>query len=344
MVQIEVYKNMRDVRVLWERLYNNSPIELTPFSSYAYNYNSLQNLFWRFRGYLFKPLFFHCIEDENEALFLLVRNKKKHTLSTMPVYTPVDYSEVLTNTTNLSFLKQAILKIQEINSGYSIQWNSIHDGSLLYMVLSSLPAYVENCVKIEVDSYEKYFSNLSKHQRQNIRTMYNRLASRNISHCLNLYETQIPCEVAKDYRRLLFHRALQRIQARNDLSLKSKFIMRYNALAVRFKNAIIPSGRQNKDIIIFQYCLASKPVAYISGMYSVDKKTFYISQLAGDRKYSEYSPGILMLNEVIKLLLEKGVTTIDITRGDEPYKLAMGGTLHYNYSYTLDSDNLNMLS
>ena len=47
-----------------------------------------------------------------------------------------------------------------------------------------------------------------------------------------------------------------------------------------------------------------------------------------------------MLNESIKILLNEGVTRIDLTRGNEQYKYAMGGTEHYDYQYDLNLDRL----
>ena len=44
--------------------------------------------------------------------------------------------------------------------------------------------------------------------------------------------------------------------------------------------------------------------------------------------------GIVLLDKVIKeLTREEKDCCMDLTRGDEPYKYAMGGVTHYNYCY-----------
>lgn len=342
MISVEKFRNIQDVRPVWDRLYKTSSESLTPFSSYIYAYNCVKALRWRFRGYELCPICFYCKEAEKEAIFLLIENRKKHELTTISVYSPVDYYELLANTTDVSFIKQSVIKIVESFNGYSIRFDSIHENSILHKLFKTLPASEQNCVEIHVDDYDSYFHSLSKHQRQNIRTLYNRLESRHIYHKLEKFSYPIPSGELNAFRRGFFHRRLQRMY--DGMHLKTKVKCYYNAICGWMKDPIIPNNKSlNKDVVIFCYNINSTRVAYIMGIYSRDRKTLYIPRLMGDRRYSEYSPGILMLNEVIKMLAEEGVTTIDLTRGDEPYKLAMGGQIHHNYSYTLDHETINQI-
>jgi len=339
MITLETYRRIQDIRPAWEKLYETSPLPLTPFSSYVYTYNCVQSLRWRFRGYELCPVCFYSKEGEKEAIFLLIENKNKHELTTISVYSPVDYYELLSNTTDLSFVKRSVVKIIELYEDYTIRFDSIHENSILYNLFKTLPSIVQNCVEIPVEDYDSYFRNLSKHQRQNIRTIYNRLENKKSIHKLEKYSYPIPDNALDAFRRGFFQRRLQRIY--RGMHLKTKFKCWYNAICSWIKDPIIPNNTNlNKDVVIFLYKINSICVACIMGMYSKDRKTFFIPRLMGDRRYSEYSPGILMLNEVIKVLADEGVETIDLARGDEPYKFAMGGVYHYNYSFTLNDETI----
>ena len=67
------------------------------------------------------------------------------------------------------------------------------------------------------------------------------------------------------------------------------------------------------------------------GLYNEKHNVVYVPRLSCNIKYLRYDPGILMLNESIKILLNEGIRIIDLTRGDEPYKFAMGGGDRQNY-------------
>lgn len=339
MISITKYTKIEDLQAVYERLYQECPVTLTPFSSYIFNYYSLRALRWRFRGYELSPILYYCTEDKNEAIFLFVKNIGKHELATISAYSPVDYSELITNSNDIRFIKEAIVQIYEMNAGYTIRFDAIHEGSLLHKALKEVPAIEQNCVKIDITSYDQYYSQLSKHQRQNLRTGYNRLSNANMSHELKKITAPFPKEVIKNYKSLFFERRLQRIQP--EMKLKTKFKLFYYALCVRFRDPIVPSLKhQNPDLVTFQYYIGSIMRAFVLGLYSHDKKSFYIVNLVYSKKHSQLSPGILMLNEVVKVLAEEGGETIDLTRGDEPYKLAMGGKVHYNYSFTLNDETI----
>ena len=57
--------------------------------------------------------------------------------------------------------------------------------------------------------------------------------------------------------------------------------------------------------------------------------------------YSRYSPGIVSLNAFIKNLIEfDNVDEIDFTRGNEPYKYAVGGTEHFIETISFKIDKI----
>lgn len=54
-------------------------------------------------------------------------------------------------------------------------------------------------------------------------------------------------------------------------------------------------------------------------------KRVLMPKLAIDVSYSRYSPGILLVQETLKLLMERGMEDFDMCRGDERYKMEVGG-------------------
>ena len=74
-----------------------------------------------------------------------------------------------------------------------------------------------------------------------------------------------------------------------------------------------------------------EPISYVAGLYSENQNCYYVPRLCINNQFSRYSPGIVLLNEVVKVLIDEGVRYFDLMRGDEPYKTAMGGFVHNNY-------------
>ncbi len=53
-----------------------------------------------------------------------------------------------------------------------------------------------------------------------------------------------------------------------------------------------------------------------------------------------YSPGIILINETAKKLeRDCGILNLDLSKGSERYKIAMGGTIYYTYKVKLEQHN-----
>jgi CelD/BcsL family acetyltransferase involved in cellulose biosynthesis len=78
-----------------------------------------------------------------------------------------------------------------------------------------------------------------------------------------------------------------------------------------------------------------KMAGFCAGFTSADGCTS-IPFLAIDSRFSQYSPGGLLITETIRQLINQGrVTSLDLARGDEQYKFTYGGAEHTNYSYDI---------
>lgn len=87
------------------------------------------------------------------------------------------------------------------------------------------------------------------------------------------------------------------------------------------------------DNVVFVLYIENDPAAYMVCFYDEHRPIVYVPRLSANVEYLKYDAGILLLNESIKHLLAEGISVVDLTRGDEPYKYAMGGVTVNNYTF-----------
>jgi predicted N-acyltransferase len=220
--------------------------------------------------------------------------------------------------------------LRDLYPDYEICFGNINQDSLLFSALkgdSFRPQTI--CAKIEFasSSYDEYFKSLSKHQRQNIRTGYNKLSREEITWRIEKFDAAnpMPRGVWKQCLRMYNERCNMKNKRANGLK---RYWVEWKNSQVDLMNILI---RKWNRVVSFVMFMDEQPVAYMSGMYNNQHDTFYVPRLSCSNSFLRYDTGILMLNESIKLLLADGVRTIDLTRGDEHYKFAMGAVAHTNY-------------
>lgn len=74
----------------------------------------------------------------------------------------------------------------------------------------------------------------------------------------------------------------------------------------------------------------------LQGYENSNAKSIEVPELAINEKFSFYSPGMILVNEVCRYLIEeKHYNALDLARGTEKYKKDMGGTIYKTYSILL---------
>lgn len=58
-------------------------------------------------------------------------------------------------------------------------------------------------------------------------------------------------------------------------------------------------------------------------------KTIIIPRLAISDEFNRYSPGMILINESVKSLIDERISVVDLTHGTEQYKLSMGGIVNH---------------
>lgn len=176
--------------------------------------------------------------------------------------------------------------------------------------------------------YDDYFKKLSKSTRQNIRTSYNRMSKDNIQYklCVRYGKTRDRKQVNQIidiYNKRHTKRYGLKISILKDIYLK------YLDFSTR---CLMKSG---KGVLSVLY-MNDEIVAFLWGYGQKNDKTIIVPRLSIVDEYAFYSPGILLINETIKHLIEKKeFINLDLSIGDERYKYQMGGVTHYTYNYKI---------
>ena len=71
----------------------------------------------------------------------------------------------------------------------------------------------------------------------------------------------------------------------------------------------------------------------MSGLKSKQKE-FIVPRLSICDDFSFFSPGMILINEVIKFFIESNqIHCLDLSQGNEKYKYQMGGINHLTFSF-----------
>ena len=166
------------------------------------------------------------------------------------------------------------------------------------------------------EDYESYYGSLSKHMKQNLRTAYNRLKTDD-----GEYEFEcIPYSEMKDLRKELQTLYIDRQISKYKKSRLYKYFVKYVDLGTKIQES------KNIDVRAFVLRINGKIAAFYDGIFS--DRGIIVPRLAITDGFDRYSPGVMLLNESIKYLIENGEKSIDLTHGTEGYKLSMGGEVH----------------
>ena len=341
---IKEYSDIRPLRLKWQQIYDSSPSILTPYASYDFVEPCIKKLGYLEKNRHLKAYVYFCSDEAKEIIIPLVKDKTKKILADLSSYTPTDYFEVISNSKDKKFIIDSLIEILHFNKGYSYQLAEINEKSLLYDIFYHGQKPSNVCVKINIPENNIYESIIDKHQRQNIRTAYNHIKRDNVKLSLQKYSVKdnfvIPHSVFNKCLYILFAR---RVSKRRNENWAKK-------LRIMFRTARMIVNRPLKDVFrnsdmaaIFVLSFNNKPIAFLMGGYNRDMSIFYVNVVSFSPAHNKYSPGIILIHHTVNRLIEEGVKIMDLTRGTEYYKYAMGGVEHYNYSFTLDYETLKQI-
>lgn len=173
---------------------------------------------------------------------------------------------------------------------------------------------------------EEYNKMLSKNSRQNLRTANNRLQKGGKTlifndddqqvdrqECMKLREAKLSVKYADfslywKYKYRIIHRLRYRFSSFNPLT--------------HFSHSKVMTAHDENGVLR----------AFFNYDYDPTRKAIRIMAAGTDLGFARYSPGMLLMHQFIEKAIKQGrLEIIDFTRGDEPYKFALGGNLCYNH-------------
>lgn len=322
MITIQCHKRFKDVELTWRLLWNtkNSTIYQSP--------EYIKMVCKCFFPYTFilrkRPRFIVFYEDETPIMILpLFKSwfRKSYVLFGYKAgcgYLDAVYDKDMT----LEKIGKCFEVLYRAKGIHSIQTYHVKEESLLgqYILQTQKNFQKSECTTIALpETFDEYNALLSKNSRQNIRTAYNRLAKQEKQYKLEIYDaSKMPKKLRNELLKLYAER--QVIHYKKAGGFLYKFFIRFIDVGTKLQTKFKGKSR------VFLLKIDGQVAAYFDAIYT--DTTIVIPRLAIKEEFNWFSPGIILLNESIKVLCaEKTIRVIDLTHGAERYKLAMGGTV-----------------
>ena len=200
---------------------------------------------------------------------------------------------------------------------------------------NKLEFVTDDCVKNTIipigNDYSTYFAKLSKHVKQNVRTAYNRVHTDKFDVKFNFYENYINDKIQKDNVFKIFSSYMDVYCTRQNSRYK-------NGLRKIIKGFLIKWFHYDFQSAFYSFSFLADitingEIAAMAKCYKDShRKTLIIPMLAINEKMYRYSPGMLLVNELAKLISTRSdLNDISLGRGDEKYKYDMGGQNYTTY-------------
>ena len=312
----------------------------SPFLYFGY----LKSVYWQTRFFVwqYNPVVAVVEDDGGDILMLapLKRNIYTHAYKMLGdirgcgetdfLFAP-GLSDELKENCVLQFMKHVRGKIifRRINSGSCVTKILRNHG-----YLSSVRE--TPCVKICFgDDIDAHIKTLSSSVRQNIRTAYNRMRRDSMSYELKVFvgENIMDSKVGKDIMNIYVKRQkLKYSKHKNLINLPFAFVGKF-----KYSHILHDSISLRRDGNAFHSVLYinGKAVSFMSGFADNRGCRVVIPRLAIDIDYGFYSPGYVMILETMRYLVANtNIRILDLSRGNEKYKLDLGGTSYSTDIYT----------
>lgn len=320
MITVTKTENLHDLRDAWQRLYQNNAT-LSYYQSFEYVETLMRHIApYRLilRG---KPVFFQFENDGTIVLILPLFKLKRGTYVLLGQKAGLGYLDAVyadgmdARTFDLCFSALADrFGVRHIHFEHVRE-----ETTLAAWLLQNGGSYSETaCTAIPLPAeYALYVNSLGKHIKQNIRTAYNRLATDEGSYT---FEHKSYRELSPACARELQSLYLKRQRARYGKGLLYRLFVKYVDVGTKIQTA--PTVRVQAFILRIN----GRVAAYFDAI--CHEGGVIVPRLAINDGFARYSPGVMLLNESIRALIDAGVGQIDLTHGSEPYKIAMGGIQH----------------
>ena len=187
-----------------------------------------------------------------------------------------------------------------------------------------------------LDDYMTYLQTLSKNMRHQINKTYNRLEREGVPQQLFIYDGHTP--VPKSLERKINKMYITRLISRYNPERKgSRFWRAYYWILFQYLKHDTRSFRKLSNSFMAVVMSGDNVMAFVSGYKTHDCKKISMTRLAINEDLDYYSPGRILMNELIKYLhSETDVRVLDMSRGNERYKKDFGGRSYYIKDFVVE--------
>ena len=175
---------------------------------------------------------------------------------------------------------------------------------------------------------DELLGSLSSSVRQNIRTAYNRMRRDGVDYRLEVFDAAHPVsdEVWGKIMDLYFDRLFSQYKSEKIHSWFSKRRMRRRYYKLKHDTLSLHYLLNSFIAVLWN---GDRVMAFMNGLTTYDRTRVSIPRLAIDAGYRFYSPGYVLITEVIRYIAaHPTLKELDLSRGDERYKLDMGGQVY----------------
>lgn len=186
------------------------------------------------------------------------------------------------------------------------------------------------------EDYQAYLRTVSKNMRHQINKTYNRLERENVPQQLHIYDTanRVPKDLERKINQMYITRLISKYNPERD---GSKFWRAYYWILFQHLKHDTRSFRKLPNSFLAVILSGERVMAFVSGYKTHDGKRVSMTRLAINEDLDYYSPGRILMNELIKYLHEKtDIEVLDMSRGNERYKKDFGGRSYYIKDYVVE--------
>lgn len=186
----------------------------------------------------------------------------------------------------------------------------------------------ENVSILIGNNYDEYFGKLSKHTRQNIRTAYNRIIRDNINIDFNeCIDQKINRQELNELIDLYCDRHEKRYGVYS--SKYKRFYLKY------FDFSTLCQQNYHNYYAILKF--NNTNAAFLSGLIDKNSHSIIVPRLSINDEFLKYSPGMILINETAKKISDYcDIDYLDLSKGNEKYKLSMGGKIYYTVNFSIN--------
>ncbi|MBQ8830074.1 MAG: GNAT family N-acetyltransferase [Oscillospiraceae bacterium] len=333
-MEVTVTKYTDRDRAVWDRIYQSNP-SLSAYQSPDFMAQFLKTAKFGKRRVFLKNEILMFKANGAEIICPVSVDERKKELFLLGDFSAVGYCDVIySKDTTADHFEKVIDELKNRYPGYVLKFNKVNESSdfCSYLLQRSKVISRDECVSISFNGdYMSYYMALSKNTRQNIRTAYNRMKRDGKSFSFQIVEGKA-CLSEKQKNDMIRVYCTRMKDKFKDEVLP--FPIMY--IAHRYFNPIIKSLNTLDNKFHALLYIDGELAAFLSGLKNSDGDEIVVPRLAMNGKFDFYDPGIVLLRETAEYLCQECPNAVlDLSRGNEKYKYAMGGQTHFNYSFLI---------